>query len=182
MKDIAAIKDGSKPSFSFLSLDAFKMWDPYKPISAKLVPYEGAANWLDHLGAKKGERINITHMAPDGTPVLEVEQGVYIGFQLEELEDEDKFVEYSQDKDDQSRLPKQLQEGIEKDLLCIQWSNDGGKFMDEKESAGKMWQAPQQSGQYKISVHVDDLGLVHSPDKGARKDSPKDFSIIVSVK
>ena len=44
-----------------------------------------------------------------------------------------------------------------------------------------MWQAPDQPGEYKISIVVDDLGLVRTPDKGIRKDPTKEIAIIVNV-
>ena len=43
-------------------------------------------------------------------------------------------------------------EFFEKDLLILQWTSGGGKFVDERQTRDKAWQAPNEPGQYKISI------------------------------
>ena len=181
--DIKDIKKGSKPSYSFGSKDKYRMWEPGKPVTVEMVPMAaGDANaWLK--GSKKGEdkRLEVTYNG-SGAPKINVAPGAKIKFTLGTLGDEDRFAEYLQDKEDLSRLPKKVKEENEKDLLSLQWTGDGGKFIDERQTRDKAWQAPDQPGEYKISISVDDLGLVRTPDKGIRKDATKDLTLIVDVK
>ena len=180
--DIKDIKKGSKPSYSFGSKDKYRMWEP-GTITVEMVPMAaGDANaWLK--GSAKGEdkRLEVTY-TESGVPQINVAPGAKIKFTLGTLSDEDKFAEYLQDKEDLSRLPKKTKEGKEKDLLSLQWTSGGGKFIDERQSRDKAWQAPDQPGEYKIAVSIDDLGLVRIPDKGIRKDATKDITIVVNVK
>ena len=137
--------------------------------------------WLK--GGTKGEdkRLEVTY-TESGAPQIRVGPGAKIKFTLGTLADEDRFAEYLQDKEDISRLPKKVKEENEKDLITLQWTSDGGKFIDERQSRDKVWQAPDQPGEYKISIGVEDLGLVRIPDKGIRKDATRELTMIVNVK
>lgn len=180
--DIKEIKKGSNPSYTFGAKDKYRMWEPLKPATVEIVPVEaGDANeWLK--GGAKGEdkKLEITY-TENGTPVVTVKPGAKIKFTLPTLADEDRFAEYLQDKEDVSRLPKKIKDESEKDLLSLQWTSEGGKFIDERQTRDKAWQAPQEPGRYKISITTDDLGLVREPDKGIRKDPVKELSMIVNV-
>ena len=181
--DIKDIKKGSKPSYSFSSRDKYRFWEPGKPITVEIVPMAaGDANaWLK--GAVKGEdkKLEITY-TESGAPQVAISPGAKIKFALGALADEDRFAEYLQDKEDISRLPKKVKEENEKDLVFLQWTSEGGKFADERQSRDKVWQAPEEPGAYKVSVLADDLGLVRAPDKGIRKDPAKEISLVVNVK
>ena len=181
--DIKDIKKGSKPSYSFGSKDKYRMWEPGKPVTVEIVAMAaGDANaWLK--GSKKGEdkRLEVTY-TESGAPKISVAPGAKIKFTLATLGDEDRFAEYLQDREDLSRLPKKVKEENEKDFLSLQWTSDGGKFTDERQTRDRLWQAPDEPGDYKISISADDLGLVRTPDKGIRKDATKDVTLIVSVK
>lgn len=180
--EIKDIKNGSKPSYSFGSKERYRMWEPGKQITIDMVPMEAgdAKAWLK--GSSKGEdkKLEITYTA-SGAPKVTVKPGAKIRFALAALSDEDKFSEYMQDKEDLSRLPKLVKEDNEKDLLILQWGCEGGKYVDERQTRDKPWQAPDEPGLYKISIAVDDFGLVRTPDKGIRKDPAKDFSLIINV-
>lgn len=152
INDIGEIKKGAAPSFGSESDDTYKTWQPYKPIGAEILPAKVTVN-----------------------------KNAKVLFKLEGLEDQDKFAEYLQDKDDQSRLPKKIAEGYEKDLTLLRWASTGGKFLDEKETEERAWEAPAELGTYKVSVSVDDLGLLRSPDKGLRKDPARELSVLVVV-
>lgn len=180
--DIKDIKKGANPSYSFGSKDKFRMWEPFKPVTAEIVPMEAgdAGEWLK--GGPKGEdkRLEITYTA-SGAPKVTVKPLAKIKFTLPTLADEDRFAEYLQDKEDVSRLPKKVKEESEKDIVSIQWNAEAGKFIDDRQTRDKVWQAPTGPGQYKISITTDDLGLVREPDKGIRKDPTKELSIVVDV-
>lgn len=168
-EDIASINKGSPPTLTVASKDTYKIWEPHSEVSVMVVPFEG------------DKKLEYTYV--DGVPHLEVAQGVKIKFDVQSLEDLDKFGEYLQDKDDISRLPKLLSENTEKDLMSVEWSSiDGGQFADDKQSKAKVWQSPQSPGSYKVTIRLEDFGLVRSPDKGSRKDPTKEFTIIVDVK
>jgi hypothetical protein len=111
-----------------------------------------------------------------------VQPGAKIRFALGTLAEEDRYTEYMQDRDDLSRLPKKIKDESEKDFVLLQWTSDGGKFGDERQTKDKVWQAPAEPGSYKVGVSVDDLGLVRSPDKGIRKDPVKETNMIINVK
>ena len=127
------------------------------------------------------KKLEITY-TDSGAPQIKVSPGAKIRFTFATLVDEDKFAEYLQDKEDLSRLPKKIKDDTEKDLLSLQWTGDGGKFVDERQTRDKSWQAPDEPGTYKISIVVDDLGLVRIPDKGIRKDPTKEIDLFVIVK
>ena len=84
--------------------------------------------------------IGVVIEAEDGSFRMEVNRLARVQFALQALVDEDKFNEYTIDKDDQSRLPKMIREETEKDLLLLRWSVDGGNFTDNKETDVKIWQ------------------------------------------
>ena len=113
---------------------------------------------------------------------MTVKPGSKIKFALSTLVDEDHFAEYLQDKEDLSRLPKKVRDENEKDLIFLQWTSEGGKFVDGRQTRDKLWQAPDGPGNYKVSISADDFGLVREPDKGVRKDPAKDLSLIINVK
>ncbi|MBI5124203.1 MAG: hypothetical protein HZA72_02155, partial [Candidatus Omnitrophica bacterium] len=179
--DMKAIKDsGSRPSFGYETSYTYKMWDPYKPIAVELVPVEAkGAGGILGVGGKE-QKFNVTR-AGDGTTRLDLNRRSRVEFQLDGLEDMDKFSEYFQDQGDKSRLPKKTGEGTVKDLLSLHWACEGGRFLDEKETRTKVWEAPDEMGAYKITVTIDDFGLIRSPDKGLRKDSTKEVSLTVKI-
>ena len=159
------------------------MWEPGKPITVEIMPMEAgdAGAWLK--GAARGEdkKLPVT-ITLSGVPQITVAPGAKIKFALATVADEDRFSEYIQDKEDLSRLPKKIKEDSEKDLLTLQWTTDGGKFAEERQVRDKVWQAPDTPGAYKVSISVEDLGLVRSPGKGVRKDPIKEVGFIVNVK
>ena len=170
LDDIDQIKKkNTAPKFSIASKDTYKVWEPYSGPS------------LIVKASENGKAMEYTYA--DDVAHLSVSPGAVIKFDMQEAEDLDKFGEYLQDKDDISRLPKQVKEDTEKDLMSLEWSSaDGGKFADDKQSKAKSWQAPATPGSYKICARLEDFGLVRAPDKGSRKDSTKEFDIIVDVK
>ncbi len=172
--DIKEIRNNKiAPTFGTDATDAYSIWDPYKGIDVKIAPM-----MVGPMGDK--QEIKIENQA--GASTIEVPKGARVQLTLQGLVDEDKFNEYTIDKDDQSRLPKMIKEETEKDLLSIHWAVDGGNFTDDKETDVKIWKAPNEPGTYKITVKIDDLGLVRVPNKGTRKDSTTDSSLIVIIK
>jgi len=182
ISEVRDIKNGSKPSYSFGSKERYRMWEPGKPITIDMAPMEAgdAKAWLKGSGKGGDKKLEITY-TENGAPKVTVKPGAKIKFALATLSDEDKFSEYLQDKEDLSRLPKLVKEDTEKDLLILQWGCEGGKFADEIQARDKAWQAPDEPGLYKVSIAVDDFGLVRAPDKGIRKDPAKDFSLMINV-
>jgi len=170
LEDIDQIrKKNTAPKFSIASKDTYKVWEPQGGPSINVIPSEN------------GKAMDYTYV--DGVAHISVSPGTTIKFDMQSAEDLDKFAEYLQDKDDISRQPKQVKEDTERDLMSLEWSTpDGGKFADDKQSTAKSWQAPSTPGSYKISATLEDFGLVRPPDKGSRKDSTKEFEIIVDVK
>ncbi|MDD5427844.1 MAG: tetratricopeptide repeat protein [Candidatus Omnitrophica bacterium] len=181
--DIKDIKNGSSPSFTFGSKDMYRMWEPAKPITLEMIPMEAgdASAWLKGGGKGEDKKLEVTYTEA-GDPQITVQPGARIRFTMATLAEEDKFAEYLQDKTDLSRLPKKVKEESEKDLLLLQWKSDAGKFADERQTRDKVWQAPNEPGAYKVSISVDDLGLVRMPDKGIRKDSVEEVNMIINVK
>ena len=101
---------------------------------------------------------------------------------MSNLEDVDRFNEYWQDKEDESRLPRKVRDETEKDLIFFTWSGtDSGKFLDDKQTLSRIWQAPQEPGDYVININAGDLALVRPPDTGSRKDTAKTLTIHVAV-
>ena len=170
LEDLDQIKKKrTAPKFSIASKDTYKVWEPHSGPSLTVAPSEN------------GKALEYTYV--DGVAHLSVSPGATIKFDMQAAEDLDKFGEYLQDKDDISRQPKQVNEDTEKDLMSLEWSSaDGGKFVDDKQSTAKSWQAPSAPGSYKICARLEDFGLVRPPDKGTRKDSTKEFEIIVDAK
>ncbi len=180
--DIKDIKNGSNPSYSFGSKDKYRMWEPGKPVTVDLVPMEAGdpSAWLKGSASGGDKKLEVTY-TPSGAAQVTVKPGAKVKFTLGTLADEDNFAEYLQDKEDLSRLPKKVKDESEKDLLSLQWACEGGKFADERQARDKTWIAPPEPGAYKISLSVDDLGIVRVPDKGIRKDATKEITIIVNV-
>jgi tetratricopeptide (TPR) repeat protein len=175
MDDIKEIKKNkTAPAFGTDATYTYKVWDPYQAIEVKISPA---------IAGSSGEKgaIAITE-AEGGLLQIEVNKGAKIQFALQGMVDEDRFNEYTIDKDDQSRLPKMIKEETEKDLLNLRWSVDGGNFTDAKETDAKVWQAPKEPGTYKMTVKVDDFGLVRVPNKGVKKDLAKDTVLNIVVK
>jgi len=167
--DINDIKKGSSPSFSFGSKDVYKVWEPYMPINADIGIGEGA-EIVENKDAKPGELY------------VKTKAGSKVTFMMNGLEDMDRFSEYWQDKEDESRLPRKIKDGTEKDIVFFTWSSmDGGKFTDNKQTISRSWQAPKEPGTYKIIINIGDLGLVRPPDSGSKKDSAKSLAIHVTV-
>ncbi|MFH1190295.1 MAG: hypothetical protein V1682_06350 [Candidatus Omnitrophota bacterium] len=174
LDDIGEIKkNNSAPMFGTDATETYKIWDPYKGIEIKVSPALAGAGGNNPL-ALTGNK--------DGTFSMEVDKSAKVQFTLQGLIDEDKFNEYTIDKDDQSRLPKMIKEETEKDLLSLRWSVDGGNFAEGKETEARVWQAPGEPGVYKMTVKVDDFGLVRVPNKGVKKDDIKDTVINITVK
>ncbi len=184
MDDINEIrKNNAVPAFGTDDTEAYKIWDPYQGIEVKIFPgaIAGASPERSQRASdKKGSPVFTE--AEDGSLRMEVDKLARIQFTMQTLVDEDKFNEYTIDKDDQSRLPKMVREETEKDLLSLRWSVDGGNFADDKETDVKVWQAPNEPGTYKMTVKVDDFGLVRVPNKGVRKDLTRDTVINIVVK
>ena len=167
--DIKEIKKGAAPSYSFGSKDFYRIWEAYTPIGGSVSAVEGAET-VENKNAKPGELF------------IKTKCGSKVTFTLTALEDLDRFTEYSQDKEDQSRLPREMNTGTEKDILFFTWScADNGKFLDDKQSASKTWQAPDNPGDYTVTVNIGDIALVRPPDSGTRKDEPKTLTIHVTV-
>jgi hypothetical protein len=173
--DIKEIRSNkTPPAFGTDATETYRIWDPYQGIEVKV-----SAEAMD--GAGRGNAIDMI-AGEDGAMHMEANKGAKIRFAMQSLVDEDKFTEYTIDKDDQSRLPKMVREETEKDILLLRWMTDGGNFTDDKEMDAKVWQAPNDPGTYKLTVKVDDFGLVRVPNKGVRKDQAKDTVINIVVK
>lgn len=169
IKDIGDIKKGAAPSYSFGSKDVYKLWEPYTPIGLTVTVGEGA-QVVDSKDAKPGELF------------IKTKSGSKVTFNISGIEDLDRFNEYWQDKEDASRLPREIKAGTEKDLILFAWScADNGKFLDDKQASSRAWQAPDAPGDYIISINVGDIALVRPPDSGTRKDNPKTLNIHVNV-
>ncbi len=170
LDDIKQIREQkAAPKFGSDISDSYKVWDPHMPTNGAIVPTAG------------GQKLETT-TAGDGSLQVEVGPGTQIQVALEGLDDKDRFNEYQLDKEDLSRLPKELREETEPDLLVLHWASENGSFADDKESPSKSWKAPSEPGTYKISAKLDDFGLVRTPDKGLRKDAAKDLTLVVVVK
>jgi len=173
--DIKEIRERKMPpAFGTDATETYRIWDPYQGIDIKISPTIAGAT--DEKSA-----IKITAV-PDGLQQIEVNKSAKVQFALQTMVDEDKFSEYTIDKDDQSRLPKMVKEETEKDLLLLHWAVDGGNFTDDKETDVKTWQAPGEPGNYKLTVKVDDFGLVRVPNKGTRKDPARDVVLDIVVR
>ena len=175
MKEIKAKK--TAPNYGSDIADTYKVWDPNAVIGVNIIPSRPPSGAITGGGA---EEIAVTR-ADDGSIVIQAAPGSKIQFALQGLADEDKFNEYMNDKEDLSRLPKEMREEKEKDLLALHWSAEDGNFSDENEGAVKVWQAPLQPGSYKVTAKTDDFGLVRTPDRGNRKDDAKDLTVTVVV-
>lgn len=168
-RDMKDINKGAKPSYAFGSKDSYKIWMAHVPINADIGTGEGIA-LVENKDAKPGEIF------------VKVNPGSKVTFTINNLEDIDRFTEYIQDKDDESRLPREISNESEKDLVFFQWSGaDNGKFTDDEQSLSKTWEAPKEPGEYIITVHIGDLGLVRPPDTGSRKDTARTLTIHATV-
>jgi tetratricopeptide (TPR) repeat protein len=181
--DIKDIKNGSAPTYTFGAKDKYRMWEPFKPVTIDIVPMQAgdAGEWMKGAGKGEDKKLEVTY-TQSGAAQVSVAPGAKIKFALATLADEDRFAEYLQDKEDLSRLPKKVKEESEKDFVSLQWTSEGGKFVDERQTRDKVWQAPTEPGSYKVSISSDDFGLTREPDKGIRKDPAKEMSIIINVK
>jgi len=120
--------------------------------------------------------------AKPGEIFIKTTPGAKVTFNITGLEDLDRFSEYAQDKEDQSRLPRKVRDAIEKDLISFSWSSaEGGKFTDDRQTLSRIWQAPNEPGNYTIAVNMGDLGLVRPPNIGSKKDPAKNLTIHISV-
>ena len=166
--DVNDIKKGAAPSYSFGSKDIYRIWEPYTSPSGSVAV--SGAEVAEHKDAKPGDTF------------VKARPGSKITFTVTGLEDLDRFNEYQQDKEDQSRLPKEIKTGTEKDLVFIAWSSpDSGKFQDDKQSFIRVWQAPDSPGDYAITIAPGDMALVRPPDSGTRKDKIDPLTIHVAV-
>ncbi|MDP3730545.1 MAG: tetratricopeptide repeat protein [Candidatus Omnitrophota bacterium] len=169
MQDMDEIKKGSGPSYSFGSKDLYKVWEPYMYTNCDIAVGAGAET-VENKDSKPGEIF------------IKAAPGTKITFNMTGLEDMDRFSEYMQDKDDQSRLPRKVRDQTEKDLVFFSWSGpEGGKFMDDKQTLSRVWQAPDAPGDYTMTVNISDLALVRPPDTGTKKDPAKTLTAHISV-
>lgn len=169
IEDIEDVKKGELPYYSFGSKELYKVWEPYTPVSADISAGEGAQPFQPE-DAKAGE------------VYVKAKAGSRVTFNINNIEDLDRFSEFEQDTEDQSRLPKKIRDQTEKDLMFFTWSSpDGGKFADDKQTLSKSWQAPDEPGAYTVTLNAGDLALVRMPDSGIRKDPAKTLTIRVSV-
>lgn len=169
MKDIDEIKKGAAPSYSFGSKDLYKVWGPYTPINCGIAAGDGAET-VKNKDSKPGEIF------------IKAAPGARITFHMTGLEDIDRFNEYMQDKEDQSRLPRKIRDETEKDLVFFSWSGpEGGKFTDDKQALSRIWQAPDEPGNYTMTINIGDFGLVRSPDTGTKKDPAKILTVHISI-
>jgi hypothetical protein len=120
--------------------------------------------------------------AKPGEIFIKAAPGARITFNMTGIEDMDRFNEYMQDKDDQSRLPRKIRDATEKDLVFFSWSGpEGGKFADDKQTLSRVWQAPNEPGNYTMTINIGDLGLVRPPDTGTKKDPAKTLTVHISI-
>ena len=169
MQDIDEIKKSAAPSYSFGSKDLYRVWEPYMGINCDIAASNGAETVKDK-DSKQGEIF------------IKAAPGAKITFNMTGLEDMDRFSEYMQDKEDQSRLPRKIRDGTEKDLVFFSWqSPEGGKFMDDKQTLSRIWQAPDEPGDYTMTINIGDLGLIRPPDIGTKKDPAKTLTVHISV-
>jgi tetratricopeptide (TPR) repeat protein len=167
--DINEIKKGATPSYSFGANDLYRIWEPYTSIGVSVTVGEGAQAF-DNKDAKPGETF------------VKTKCGAKVAFNISGIEDLDRYNEYWQDKEDQSRLPREIKTGTEKDLVFFTWScPDNGKFLDEKQLSSRSWQAPELPGDYIININAGDIALVRPPDSGSRKDPLKTLTIHVTA-
>lgn len=139
------------------------------PINCDISAQEGAET-IENKDSKPGEIF------------VKASPGAKVTFIMTGLGDMDRFNEYIQDKEDQSRLPRKIRDGTERDLVSFSWSGpEGGKFLDDKQALSRVWQAPNEPGDYTMTVNVGDLGLVRPLDVGSRKDTAKTLTIHISV-
>ena len=133
LKDIEEIQTKKvAPSYGSDIADTYKVWDPYMAIGAVIVPMKPQTSGI--LGGEP-ERLETTK-ADDGSLMIRVAPGAKVQFTLDGLVDEDRFNEYMLDKEDLSRLPKNLRTETEKDLLSLHWAAEEGAFADENETVG----------------------------------------------
>ena len=169
ISDINDIKKGAAPSYSFGSKDVYRTWEAYTPIGITINVGEGG-QVIENKDAKPGELF------------VKTKPGSTVVFTMAGIEDLDRFNEYWQDKEDQSRLPREIKTGTEKDLVFFTWScADNGKFLDDKQTPSRSWQAPDAPGDYTITITSGDIALVRPPDSGTRKDEPKTLTIHITV-
>jgi TolA-binding protein len=169
IQDIDDIKKGAAPSYSFGSKDLYKVWEPYMNINCDIAAGAGAET-IENKDSKPGEIF------------IKAAPGAKITFNMTGLEDMDRFNEYMQDKEDQSRLPRKIRDEMEKDLAFFSWSGpEGGKFMDDKQTLSRVWQAPNEPGNYIMTINIGDLGLVRPPDTGTKKDPAKTLTVHISI-
>ncbi|MFA5499453.1 MAG: tetratricopeptide repeat protein [Candidatus Omnitrophota bacterium] len=167
--DINEIKKGAAPSYSFGANDLYRIWEPYTSLGVSVTVGEGAQA-IDNKDAKPGETF------------VKTKCGANVAFNISGIEDLDRYNEYWQDKEDQSRLPREIKTGTEKDLVFFTWScPDNGKFLDEKQLSSRTWQAPELPGDYIININAGDIALVRPPDSGSRKDPLKTLTIHVTA-
>jgi len=169
LQDIEEIKLGAAPSYSFGSKDLYKFWEPGMKIGCEISVGAGAET-IENKDAKPGEIF------------IKAAPGAKVTFNMTGLEDVDKFSEYMQDKEDESRLPRKIREETEKDLAFFSWSGpEGGKFIDDKQTLSRVWQAPDEPGNYTMTINIGDLGLVRPPDTGIKKDTAKILTVQISI-
>ena len=170
MRDMDEIKKGAAPSYSFGSKDLYRVWEPYMQINCDVAAAAGAET-VENKDSKPGEIF------------VKAAPGAKITFDMTGLEDMDRFNEYMQDKEDQSRLPRKIRDATEKDLVFFSWSAaaEGGKFMDDKQALSRVWQAPDEPGNYIMTINIGDLALVRPPDTGTRKDPAKTLTVHISI-
>mgnify|MGYP001585064207 CR=1 FL=1 len=169
VRDIDEIKKGAAGSYSFGSKDLYKVWEPYMCINCDISASDGAET-VENKDSKPGEIF------------IKAVPGAKITFNMTGLEDMDRFSEYMQDKEDQSRLPRKIRDETEKDMVFFSWSGpEGGKFMDDRQALSRVWQAPNEPGNYTMIINIGDLGLARPPDIGTRRDPAKTLTVHISI-
>jgi len=167
--DINDIKKGAAPSYSFGSKGVLRIWESYMPIGMTITVGDQAQT-IENKGVKPEETF------------IRTKPGSKVTFTISNIQDFDRFNEYWQDKEDQSRLPREIKTGTEKDIIFLTWScGDSGKFLDDRQSSSRTWQAPDTLGNYTITITAGDIALVHPPDTGTRKDQAKTLTVYVTV-
>jgi len=165
LDDISSIRKGNKPSFSYNSDETYKVWDPYTPVNARVI--------------KAGTGFSAENKS---SYIVTTQKATTMTIKIEPT-DTDRFTEYLYDKEDESRLPKKIKEDVEQDLLSVEWTApEGSYFSGDKQDINKAWQVPDIPGTYRISVKVQDLGLMRPPDEGVKKDDGlSELTITVNV-
>ena len=89
--------------------------------------------------------------------------------------DIDHYIIYEMDEEDLSRMPKEIDAGTEEDGFSLLGTFEG------KTSGRLTFTAPKESGEYTLTITVDDDGIVRLSDVGSREDGEKTVKVKVIV-